>query len=122
MKLGIRALVMLAVAAAGIALGAVPLGAQDQADAKNNFKTFCVKCHGPSGKGDGPAAATLSTKPRDLSDCTRMANISDVVEFNVVKDGGSAAKLSKDMPGFSEGLEDAEIKALVAYIRAFCAK
>lgn len=27
--------------------------------------TNCVPCHGPSGKGDGPAAAALPTKPAD---------------------------------------------------------
>ncbi len=28
-------------------------------------KTNCVSCHGPKGKGDGPAAAALNPKPAD---------------------------------------------------------
>jgi len=28
-------------------------------NAKNSVETNCVSCHGPSGKGDGPAAAAL---------------------------------------------------------------
>lgn len=42
--------------------------------------------------------------------------------FNVIKNGGQAGGLSKDMPPWSQGLEDDEIKALVAYIRSLCKK
>jgi mono/diheme cytochrome c family protein len=31
------------------------------------FRQNCVPCHGDSGRGDGPAAATMSPRPRDLS-------------------------------------------------------
>ena len=34
-------------------------------NAKKNVETNCVPCHGASGKGDGPAAAALPTKPAD---------------------------------------------------------
>ncbi|PYM11442.1 MAG: cytochrome c class I, partial [Candidatus Rokuibacteriota bacterium] len=30
---------------------------------KKSVETNCVPCHGPSGKGDGPAAAALTPKP-----------------------------------------------------------
>ena len=30
---------------------------------KKSVETNCVPCHGPSGKGDGPAAAALNPKP-----------------------------------------------------------
>lgn len=105
-----------------LAIAAVNPTVANAQEAGSNFNTFCVKCHGPSGKGDGPASATLSTKPRDLTDCARMMKVSDDTEFKVIKLGGAPAGLSKDMPSFGEGLEDPEIKALVAYIRAFCAK
>lgn len=32
-----------------------------------DFATFCSACHGPAGKGDGDAAATLDRKPADLT-------------------------------------------------------
>lgn len=32
---------------------------------KKTVETNCVPCHGPGGKGDGPAAAALPTKPAD---------------------------------------------------------
>jgi mono/diheme cytochrome c family protein len=34
------------------------------------FKAYCASCHGPNGKGDGPAAPAMRTPPTDL---TRLA-------------------------------------------------
>jgi cytochrome c553 len=31
------------------------------------FATNCAVCHGPTGSGDGPAAASLQTQPSDLT-------------------------------------------------------
>jgi mono/diheme cytochrome c family protein len=31
------------------------------------FTTYCAVCHGKSGKGDGPAAASLKASPGDLT-------------------------------------------------------
>ena len=96
--------------------------AADMAAAKQNYTTFCVKCHGPAGKGDGPSAATLKTKPRDFTDCSRMAGLTDDTLFKVIKDGGAAGGLSADMPAWSQGFEDNEIHDLVAFVRSFCKK
>ena len=42
-------------------VAAFPLAAQagDVAAGKAKFDLFCASCHGPGGKGDGPAAAAL---------------------------------------------------------------
>jgi mono/diheme cytochrome c family protein len=34
---------------------------------KAMFDTYCTPCHGKEGKGDGPAASALKTKPADLT-------------------------------------------------------
>ena len=112
-----RTLVALAVAIAV----ATPVGA-DVAAAQKNYQTFCAKCHGDSGTGNGSAAATLSTKPRDFGDCAAMQKISDDTLFNVIKNGGKSNGLSADMQGWSDGFEDSEIHELVAYVRSFCKK
>jgi mono/diheme cytochrome c family protein len=31
------------------------------------YRKFCVQCHGPAGKGDGPVASQLKTPPGDLT-------------------------------------------------------
>lgn len=36
-------------------------------DGKVMFESYCAVCHGKSGKGDGPAAAALKAKPKDLT-------------------------------------------------------
>jgi len=94
--------------------------AEDLAAAANKFDSLCVKCHGASLKGDGPAAVTLVTKPGDLTDCTKMHEVSDDTIFEIIKEGGQVAGLNQAMEGFSEGLSDDDIRGLVAYIRSFC--
>ena len=114
---------MLSGVLAGAALVAiVPASYADMAAAKGDYTTYCAKCHGDTGKGDGSGAATLATKPRDFTDCARMATESDDMLFNVIKEGGPAAKLNKAMTGFSDAFEDNEIKGLVAYVRSLCGK
>jgi cytochrome c553 len=111
----------------GVLLGTVvvtfaPTSRADEAAAKSNFTTFCAKCHGDGGKGNGSGAATLATKPRDFTDCARMAKESDDMLFKVIKDGGKPNGFSGDMQAWNNAFEDPEIKDLVAYIRTFCKK
>jgi cytochrome c oxidase cbb3-type subunit 3 len=103
-----------------IAATALPAAAADVAAAKKEFVRFCSKCHGNEGKGDGPQADALTTKPRDFTDCTRMKAISDEMAFTAIKEGGEAVHLSKDMPAWKDGMEDDEIHDLVAYVRSLC--
>jgi cytochrome c oxidase cbb3-type subunit 3 len=104
----------------GVALATPATAAADAASAKRDFVMFCTKCHGSAGKGDGPQADALSTKPRDFTDCTRMKGLSDETLFTAIKEGGEAVHLSKDMPAWKDGMDDDEIHDLVAYVRTFC--
>jgi cytochrome c oxidase cbb3-type subunit 3 len=99
-----------------------PVVAQDSdlAKARGNYQTYCVKCHGENGKGDGPGAAMLNPKPRDYTDCTKMQGKKDDELFKVIKDGGDSVGLSADMQPFGGNLSDDEIHALVKFIRGFC--
>jgi cytochrome c oxidase cbb3-type subunit III len=94
----------------------------DLADAKDNYTTFCVKCHGASGQGNGPAAASLHTRPRNYTDCATMGKIPDATLFKAIKDGGATVGLSAEMPSWSKGFDDDEIRGLVAYVRTSCKK
>ena len=48
-------------------------GGDAAAAAKTVFAQRCTLCHGPEGKGDGPAAANLNPKPRNYGDATWQA-------------------------------------------------
>ena len=60
------------------ASGSASLAAEDSSAAAGKvlFAENCSACHGPGGKGDGPAAAALPTPPADL---TRIADRRDGV-------------------------------------------
>jgi mono/diheme cytochrome c family protein len=45
----------------------VPAPATSAASGKEMFKSYCSSCHGPSAKGDGPAAVALKAAPTDLT-------------------------------------------------------
>jgi mono/diheme cytochrome c family protein len=40
-------------------------------DGEEMFQAYCASCHGRSGKGDGPAARALKTRPADLTQLAR---------------------------------------------------
>src|SRR5579863_7921147 len=39
----------------------------DASSGKAMFASYCAVCHGPAGKGDGPAASELKVGPADLT-------------------------------------------------------
>lgn len=49
-----------------LALGDPALG-NDRERAANEYRISCQACHGPRGKGNGPMARHLATKPTDLT-------------------------------------------------------
>jgi len=49
----------------------VPVQPTNMTSGKEMFRTYCATCHGPGGKGDGPAAAALKKAPADLTQLAR---------------------------------------------------
>lgn len=90
----------------------------DPVKGKESFNTICATCHGPEGKGDGPAAAALDPKPRNLSDAAYVSGLTDDHLFKVVKEGGAANGLSAGMPAWGSALSDDQIWNVIAYIRS----
>ena len=76
------------------------------------FDTYCFVCHGSEGKGDGPLAAKMPTKPADLSRSKR----SSKELFDIVK-GTNTHNINGVMPKWGYALSDPQINALVAYLR-----
>jgi mono/diheme cytochrome c family protein len=109
-----------AVLAAGVWLvgsAARPARAQD---AKQLYEKSCVVCHGPSGKGDGPAGKLLKPPPADLATATMGKADADIAK--VIKEGGKAVGKSTAMPKFEGRLTDEQIQGLVKYVKGFARK
>lgn len=85
---------------------------------KKLFSNSCTACHGVSGKGDGPAAATMDPRPKNLRDDGYMKNITDEELFNVIKYGGTSVGKSPFMPTWGSTLSDQDIEDIVLYIRS----
>lgn len=84
------------------------------AEAKENWDTLCAKCHGAEGKGDTKMGAKLGCK--DLTDAKVQAEIKDDAAAKSIKEGLKSSDDKTLMKPF-DTLSDAEIKALVAYVR-----
>jgi cytochrome c553 len=96
-------------------------GAQPPAEeAQTMFKTVCAACHGETGTGNGPAAAALDPKPRNYTDKTWQASVTDDQIAKTILMGGAAVGKSPVMPAQPQLREKPEVLAeLVKIIRKF---
>jgi mono/diheme cytochrome c family protein len=78
----------------------------------------CLRCHGPQGKGDGPAGKLLKTKPADWTNKQKMSGLSDDYLFKIISGGGGSVGKSTLMPAFKGKLSDAQIRDVIAFIRS----
>ena len=84
--------------------------------AKENFETHCVDCHGEDGKSQTRLGRRSGAK--DLSDKTGQAKLTDEEIFKTIKFGRKDAKGREKMDAFGGDRSDAEITALIAYVRS----
>lgn len=98
------------VAAAADAKGSAARGAKV-------YGTYCVTCHGPSGKGDGPASAALGPQAVDLTNTTYFAMRTNAYLRTVIRRGGAAVGKSPLMPPWGYALTDEQADDLIAFIR-----
>ncbi len=88
--------------------------------ARENYRTYCVQCHGLKGNGMGVNIRDMSVQPRDHTDAKAMSGRSDADLFKVIKEGGLAINKSVLMPPWGDTFTDREIKDLVQYLRDLC--
>ena len=98
-------------------LAAGPSSAADSAKGKQVYDTYCATCHGPTGLGDGIAAAALDPKPRDLSSAAILETYTDEYLVNVITNGGAAVGKSPMMTAWSGIISPEDIDNVVAHIR-----
>jgi mono/diheme cytochrome c family protein len=99
------------------------------------FRYYCISCHGRNGRGDGPVAAALKTKPANLTRLT-IANggrfpAERVRTFVAHGRPDTAAHGSPEMPIWgpifqvldpSDSIAQARIENVVAYVQSIQAK
>jgi mono/diheme cytochrome c family protein len=83
------------------------------ATGKAIFKDKCQKCHGASGKGDGPDADPDAQEDMDLTRADRAAKNPDGVVFYKVFNGRKKPK----MPAQKDELTKDQIWAVVSYVQ-----
>src|SRR5213593_4775270 len=94
-----------ALAAAVVVAGPVAAREPDLAGGKATYELRCSPCHGNDGRGDGPAAQTITPKPRNFHDAAFWkARTLDQIR-TVVREG----KPETLMAGFQGVLSDNEI-------------
>jgi mono/diheme cytochrome c family protein len=84
------------------------------ADAAANWNANCVQCHGKTGAADTPMGKKLSAK--NLSDAKVQAGFTDAQAAEAIKNGVKENGKTT-MKAFGDKLSDADIKALVGYVR-----
>ncbi len=90
----------------------------DPAKGKESYAKFCASCHGNAGKGDGPGAAALNPKPKDLTDKAYMAKLDDRYLADIIAKGGAAVGKSPLMPPWGAALKAEDIRDVVAFLRS----
>lgn len=100
-----------------VVLIAVPAWAQNNAEGKKLYESYCSTCHGDKGKGNGPAAQSLPAKPADHTNGAVMNSLSDQFLLDIIAKGGSAVKKSSFMPSWGSALNEKQIKDIIAHIR-----
>jgi mono/diheme cytochrome c family protein len=88
-----------------------PLGADAADEGAQVFRTNCETCHGPEGRGDGPAGQSLNPPPGNLARLQTLAG--DDYLFWRIHDG----KPGTAMVAWNGILTDEQIWQAVSFIR-----
>ena len=81
---------------------------------EKQYKDLCARCHGEQGTGAGPEAASLSTRPTNLTDLAYMSDRSALDLLRAIAIGSPP-----DMPSFGDKLSQDELWAITDYLRSF---
>lgn len=101
----------------GAAQEANPVAASPEVLAKGKklYEDSCQKCHGKSGKGDGPDADP-DAMPDDFTDPARIARNPDGVMFHKIWNGRKSPK----MPGVkTEGFSKDDVWTVIHFVKTF---
>ncbi len=78
------------------------------------YQTNCASCHGASGQGDGPVAASLQPSPANLARAVQMPMVDATFLYWRVSEGALTQKSA--MPPFKEMLSEEERWQIVTFV------
>jgi cytochrome c oxidase cbb3-type subunit 2 len=113
---------VIALASGVIAVLAQGTPAAPPTDVKRLYDASCASCHGVDGLGSGPAAAPLFPAPRDFT--RGIYKFRSTASGSLPTDDDLYRAIATGLPGTSmlgwkDILSDAEIRALVVYVKQF---
>lgn len=108
---------------------AAPEADDDKADlpaayeGRRLYVSYCLLCHGPDGKGEGPLAKAMKIHPADLT--TTVRSRSDTILTKIITGEGRQTITGRDrhnllsdaMPEWKDVFSGAQVKSLIAYLR-----
>lgn len=95
-----------------LATNPIPVTTDSLSAGQQVFQANCAACHGPEGKGDGPAGANLNPQPADLT-ASHAAVHTDGDMLWWISNGIDPA-----MPPFGDALNEADIWNVINYVRS----
>jgi high-affinity iron transporter len=98
----------------GIVLDEIPEQSPQLARGAGIYHLQCATCHGPAGRGDGPAVPALNPPPADLTDFRRLAATSPLDFFRRITIGVTGTA----MPAYEGRLTAEERWAVTMYATA----
>lgn len=97
-----------------------PPRAEVTAEAKEMFASRCAACHGADGRGNGPASASLTPKPRNYTDVTWQKSVTDEQIKKTITLGGASVGKSPIMPASPDIEQNPQmLEGLVTIVRKF---
>ena len=96
----------------GVSVEIMPPAPPSPERGRTVYAENCVTCHGEPGRGDGPSAATLATKPADFTDPGFMSGETPLDFMHVV----SVGKRLGGMPAWGDVLTAQERWDAVSYV------
>lgn len=99
----------------GELLNPIPPDARSIAAGRELYEQNCFVCHGPSGRGDGPAAINLNPRPVDLLQHVIVGVHPDAQLFDWISNGYP----NSAMPAFASTLSENDRWDVLNFIRTF---
>jgi mono/diheme cytochrome c family protein len=106
------ALVVLLVVTIWIISRPLPAFSGDASKGRPLYEKYCLMCHGPEGRGDGPVGLHANPPAANFH-APESKNRSDAALLKIIQDGHTETA----MAGWKNALSEEHIKDILAYIR-----